>query len=512
MKRTQKFRTEIEIETEFPQFHKTYFEFNKVTLGNRIVMRMGLFQTNITDNQTVSSVLFDNSKLIGSNDLVFTKSLLEMLRQHKYVDNDVTLIHPENYNENGHVYFRLSLKSQTLDSKFYDDNKLIEDCYYDPFEKNLEIIKEKLKQVVILNEEKQLKMEKINKELNESNTKLKFLAMDKRTIQKEIEQLEEENNSLRKNIDKIQNYEEIHIEVDILAQSKQGVEMIEKKYVVLLGQLALQNQRKMQLDKEYSQMDTVLSKIKIIKEKIQSVKSANEELHFNTKRHEDMLPLISTYQEKIKNNDNIIKNLRENIEVVIKKNNLKEGNRAEDIDEKIKILYKDRKKLDEKKQQMNLYGELYYKNDNVIESEKQLENLPNTINEPFLRIIGNDPMMNEFLDDREQYLLQLFKNKKENLLKEHEKLSTQLDKIKEDEKYQRENTILLDPSIKIKRKELSGKVENCENREQVLLKELDTSNMFYQETIRKMKNRIILFDKLIEKEMRFGKYNYYDIN
>ena len=44
--RTQKFRTEIDYTTEFPSFQKNYFIFSNVTLGNKLILRIGLFTFN----------------------------------------------------------------------------------------------------------------------------------------------------------------------------------------------------------------------------------------------------------------------------------------------------------------------------------------------------------------------------------------------------------------------------------------------------------------------------------
>ena len=88
----------------------------------------------------------------------------------------------------------------------------------------------KLKQVIILNEDRQFKLNKKGKELETSRNQIKKLAIDLKTCTLEKEKLEEENLILLKNMKKIQNYEEIHIEVDILSQSQPGVEILKHKY------------------------------------------------------------------------------------------------------------------------------------------------------------------------------------------------------------------------------------------------------------------------------------------
>ena len=40
--KTQKFRTEIDYSTQFPSFHQNYYSFNKVNLGNKLILRIPL--------------------------------------------------------------------------------------------------------------------------------------------------------------------------------------------------------------------------------------------------------------------------------------------------------------------------------------------------------------------------------------------------------------------------------------------------------------------------------------
>ena len=84
-------------------------------------------------------------------------------------------MHPEKRDEeNGHIFYKISCQSQTLDTKIYEDNKEIEKVYYDPFEKNKETIRKKLKSIIILNEEKQIQMNEMQKKLDEANNKVKY--------------------------------------------------------------------------------------------------------------------------------------------------------------------------------------------------------------------------------------------------------------------------------------------------------------------------------------------------
>jgi hypothetical protein len=445
------------MDTEFPQFFKTHFEFPDIELGNRIALRFGLFKTRL-NNENAGPELFSpkNSELIGSNNNLFTLTFIEQLREHKYLECDILLNHPERDGmETGHIFYKITMKSEALGAKISDDNREIEECYYDPFEKDVRVINEKLKHVVIYNEERQMKMDKHSKLLDEMNFKMKQLAFDKNKLLKEKAMIERENDQLRKDLNKIQNYDEIHIEIDLLCQSKQGVEILEKKYAILLSQLAIQKENKMQLDDEYSEIDPVLSKVKIIKERTNTVKEANQELQFNLKRHQDMLPLITIYQEQTKNSEKIINNLIDSIKAASKAN----PDNIENIKEQLRQNYQEQKKLEEKKLQMNLYKDIYGQ-----EEEDD---------EYFSRLIGSDPLMNKLNRDREEHLVVEYQKTILDLNKDIELLTGQINAVDKEHRNLLTQTIVADPHLKYKKMEMMSKVENVENREVVLIEEVN---------------------------------------
>lgn len=143
--KTGKYRTEIDSSTEFPQFFNCYFEFSKLNIGNRITLRFGLYNTQMNKETESKSnnELFKNSLLIGVCNLLFTVSIIDTLRKHKFIESDLIFEHPDKYNsETGHIYFKIELKSESLEMKYNDDNSEIETCYYDPFETDPTVIKD----------------------------------------------------------------------------------------------------------------------------------------------------------------------------------------------------------------------------------------------------------------------------------------------------------------------------------------------------------------------------------
>ena len=238
--KTQKFRTEIDYSTQFPVFHQNFYSFNKVNLGNKLILRIGLFRVKNPDklkrkikieekkkdnnnetkkikNDINTKVLFSESELIGNVEISLDSVWIENLRKCKFVESDSKLFNPEkNDEENGHVFYKLSCESQTIDAKIYEDNLEIEKVYYDPFEKDKETIRKKLKSIIILNEERQIRLKEIQKKLDEANNKAKYNVITKKEVENKLLEVEQENKLLKKNLAKIQSYDEIDIEIDLL--------------------------------------------------------------------------------------------------------------------------------------------------------------------------------------------------------------------------------------------------------------------------------------------------------
>ena len=527
--KTHKFRTEIDYSTQFPIFHQNFYNFDNINLGNKLILRIGLFSVknpeklrkklrieekkkipDINETKTIKNdinpkILFGESELIGSADILLDSVWIENLRKCKYVESDSKLIHPtKNKEENGHVFYKISCRSQTIDAKIYEDNKEIEKVYYDPFEKNKEIIKKKLKSIIILNEEKQMQLNEQQKKLDEANNKMKYSAREKEKIQKELKETEEENRILRKNLAKIQSYDEIDIEVDLISQSSQGIEIIEKKYAVLLGQISLQKQLRYELENNYNQIKTLMTKIKIIQKRYDILKDANNQLKFNYKVHHDMLPLLTTYEEKIKANDKLIKNFRENILDVINLRKQQSSLTLEELEKKIEKFTKERQKLEEKKIQLNLYLDIYMKEKNKAGTTYD------EISKPFDRIIGNDPLMNQIKFDGESELLMINNKTIDELNKTIIDLSKRISDFEENEKLKKAKGIIIEPSQIIKRNNLKIKLDEELKKEKGLKEEFEKNKEAFLNAKEVLKDKIAQLDSTINEELKFAKRRRYE--
>ena len=527
--KTQKFRTEIDYSTQFPVFQQNFYNFNKVNLGNKLKLRIGLFSVKNPEklkkklrieekkkvpdlnkpkpkkNDMNPKILFAESELIGSAEILLDSEWIENIRKSKFVESDSKLIHPEKTKEeNGHVFYKISCTSQTIDAKIYEDNKEIEKAYYDPFEKNKEVIRKKLKSIIILNEERQLQLNEEQKKLDEANNKMKYNVREKEEVLKKLKETEDENRLLRKNLAKLQSYDEIDIEIDLLSQSPQGVEIIEKKYAVLLGQISLQKQLRFEMENNYKQIKTLMAKIKIIQNRYDTLKDANKQLKFNYKVHHDMLPLLTTYQEKIKANDKLIKNFRENIMDVINLRKQKSSLTLEELEKKIEKFTKERYKLEEKKEQLNLYLDIYMKEKNNAGVTYE------EISQPFDRIIGNDPLMNQIKFDGESELLMLNNRTIDELNKTVADLSKRISDFEEREKEKKAKGIVIEPSLIIKRNNLKIKVEEELKKEKGLTEEYEKNKEAFLNAKEVLKDRIAQLDSAINQELKLAKRRRYE--
>ena len=525
----QKFRTEIDYSTQFPVFHQNYYSFNLVNLGNKLLLRIGLYKVKnpdilkrkikIEDKKKVEDInkpkpikndinpklLFSESELIGKVNIELDSVWIENLRKCKYVESDSKLYHPEKNNEeSAHVFYKLACRSQTIDAKIYEDNQEIEKVFYDPFEKDKEVIRKKLKSIIILNEEKQIQLNEMQKKLDEANNKAKYNVKEKNKVEKKLKETVEENKLLRRNLAKIQSYDEIDIEIDLLSQSQQGIEIIEKKYAVLLGQISLQKQLKYELENNYKEIKTLLSKIKIVQNRYDTLKDANNQLKFKYNVKRDMLPLLQNYEEKMKNNNKLIQNYRDNILDVIKLRKQNSSLTIEELENKIEKFTKERHKLEEKKVQLNLYLDIYMKEKNNANATYE------EISGPFDRIIGNDPLMNQIKYDGENELLNINNRAIEELNNTIKDISKKISDFEEREKEKKAKGIIIEPSLIMKRNNLKIKVDEELKKEDGLKEEYEKNKEAFLNAKEVLKDRIAQLDSEINKELRLAKRRRYE--
>ena len=217
-----------------------------------------------------------------------------------------------------------------------------------------------------------------------------------------------------------------------------------------------------------------------------------------------MLPLLQTYEEKMKANDKLIKNFRENILDVINLRKQKSTLTIEEIENKIDKFTKERQKLEEKKLQLNLYLDIYMKEKNNANTTYE------EISGPFERIIGNDPLMNQIKDDGESELLNINNKAISELNNTIKDLSKKLSDFEEKEKEKKAKGIIIEPSLIIKRNNLKVKVEEELKKENGLIEEFEKNKEAFLNAKEVLKDRIAQIDSEINQELKLAKRKRYE--
>jgi hypothetical protein len=216
-----------------------------------------------------------------------------------------------------------------------------------------------------------------------------------------------------------------------------------------------------------------------------------------------MLPLVTTYEEKIKNNNKIIQNFKNNIQDVIDLKNKKSNLTLQEVNERIDMFEKERKKLEEKKLQLNLYLDVYFK-------DQTRNKTYNELREPFYRIIGNDPIMGKILCEGEEEVLANNQNKIKELQSIVDDLTTKINNFDQKEKEKKEKGIVIDPNLILKRNNLKEQVNTKLNKEQYLMEEIKKNKYSFLDAKEVLKAKIAHLDDIIERELKYARIRTYE--
>ena len=122
----------------------------------------------------------------------------------------------------------------------------------------------------------------------------------------------------------------------------------------------------------------------------------------------------------------------------------------------------------------------------------------------FQKICGNslDPLMNRLLDDSVNECLEKMKENINQLQIEENELSDMVNfSIKESDLIIEDDSYMKNQNLIDKKNELSNILESLEQRERILIDELNSSNLFFPQSIIRLKQKIEQTDQYI-----FSKY------
>ncbi|EAS01999.1 hypothetical protein TTHERM_00500850 (macronuclear) [Tetrahymena thermophila SB210] len=488
-KKVQKARTEIQLRTQTPTFQKNMLTFKDLSFGSRLTLKLGVFLTRLQSDPGDNETLIANSKVLGSNAFTFTTRMLSVLREQKNLEQDIKILAVDGKDEEvGRIQMSIKYKSTTFEDKIEDDIHLVEQLYYDPFETNLEKIKENCAKIEKILAIKQEEAEKVQQKVNYMRNAHKSVSYDLGKLREERDKLEKDNNNLRDTIKKKNDVNEIHIHVDVLKNTDQGLDVLRQKLALLMNKLQFEQSVYKELTENYFSIEQQLKVAKNVKTDIETVKLAIEQQDFHIQRAKDQLPLVQDLVQTIKSQESIINNLREIIQDKMKEN---DKMTSKELELKVKYLKHEREILQEKEKQIDA---IYHLSEGGQIPFQHFEKLKKD------EYIRENPLE-----------IKKYRERCEVLLQQIEKNTLELDKLNmKEDILQRQNQLFYkDDQTQRNRELLLLEIESKQNQANILQEEIVRMTRTYAQEVAELKAKITLLDNLIRSSGIDMRDNYY---
>ena len=292
------------------KFLKNYFSF-KASLSNRICVKIGAIQV---QGHTPNSRL-DPAKCIcqGLYSLVITKRLLAALRDNASIRESYRLTHPSSKKETCIVTCLFSLNFSGTEEKIIEDDRRLMKLEYDHFEKDENIINDKTSELESMLEEKGKELQEWLKKVDDLSNAIRSLGADVALLKKQKDYLEIQNKDLEKNIKKLSSVEDVHIKIDMLSNSAQGLQILRE--ILVKTERRLSNQRLIydELSQEWGKIDGKKKKLQLLKSEVDKAKEAQSQLNFHMLSLKDQLPQALALRDNVKSLDSLIQEFERQI-------------------------------------------------------------------------------------------------------------------------------------------------------------------------------------------------------
>ena len=110
----------------------------------------------------------------------------------------------------------------------------------------------------------------------------------------------------------------------------------------------------------------------------------------------------------------------------------------------------------------------------------------------------------------EEKLMEMNKQRIDELEKEAKMLSKQITDFDENEKNQKEQGIVINPLMIKTRNDLKDKIEMEENKVKYLLEEIEKNQNAFLDAKEVLKDKIAYFDDMIERELKYARIRKYE--
>ena len=285
-------------------FSKNHFVF-KGSLSNRLSIKFGAIELS-TFNEKRN---IDPSKCIcqGMYTLVITKRLLAALRDQIPLKETYKLLHPTSKVETCALNISLSLDFFGIDEKIIENERVFMKVEYDRYEQDKSIIQDKEEKVENLLEINSQELTKWIDKVDHVKNALRSLGADVSLLKKQKDSLELENKDIFKIIERLSKVDDIHIKVDMLSTSPQGIDILRLIMEKTDNRLKLQRKIYEELSSNWMKIEGKKRKFELLKEEVNKVKDAQSQLEFHMQTLKDQLPQALVLRDQIKSMDGLIK-------------------------------------------------------------------------------------------------------------------------------------------------------------------------------------------------------------
>ncbi|CAI2366387.1 unnamed protein product [Moneuplotes crassus] len=470
-KKTQKFRTDISTDTEYPKWSKNVFKFANISLGNRVLLKFGCFRAKESVDMTRPEKATENCTLYGSASKLLTQSFITKMRRDKVIEETMILLDPDNNLEIGRVSLVWKLTVEELEDRIYEDVREIEKVYYDQFTSDEGEIHTKLDKIEKIAAKKQKDLDEVMGEQDKRIEAMRSLAIDLAMLRKSKEEMEDTNKKLLHELNTRQNVDDVHIQIDVLSTTPQGVAQLKEKYAKLIAKFYIERNRHEDLEEDYQKLKPQLKELEKTKKGIYELENAIQEQKFHGDRYNDKLARIKASKETIQSQEKLIQNLTESI---------KEGSKSgPKMTSELEMYLQD----------------LGYKRTRLLEKHKQLQ-LMIELNDGKLPRDYLENIQSEELEDNPEEVSRL-KRQADSLMSRIQEVTGKLDMIKDDFQLNKNFEAIEDWENEKPNYEIQ--ILQYENRNQILEKQQKSDTEKHAKIVSDLKHKIASIQNSIDE-------------
>ena len=264
-------------------------------------------------------------------------------------------------------------------------------------------------------------------------------------LRKSKEEMEETNKKLIHEAHQRQNVDDVHIQIDVLSTTPQGIAQLKEKYANLIAKFYIERNRHEDLEEDYQKLKPDLKTLEKTKASIYEMEKALNEQKFHGDRYNDKLNRIKASKETIVSQEKLIQNLTESIKEASKS--------GPKMTSELEMYLQD----------------LGYKRTRLLEKHKQLQ-LMIEINDGKLPRDYLENIQSEELEDNPEEVSRL-KRHADSLMARIQEVTGKLDLIKDDFQLNKDFEAIEDwetdkPGYEIQILQFENRAQNMEKQQQ----------------------------------------------